>query len=99
MNTAYHPKNHQRKGQGHMNIKKGVDRLSIVLAILVMVILTAIIVVIGWNEGFASLGKMFMVIIGAAIVSVLGTLFGIRGIAYVALWVIDGFRENKSAGE
>ena len=82
-----------------MNIKKGIDRLSIVLAVLVMVILTAIIVVIGWNEGFASLGKMVMVIAGAAIVSVLGTLFGIRGIAYLALWVIEGFKEEKGPGK
>ena len=77
-----------------MNIKKGIDRLSIVLAILVMVILTALIIVVGWNEGFASFGKMVMVIIGAAVVSVLGTLFGIRGIAYVVLWVIAGFKEE-----
>ncbi|MCD6297457.1 MAG: hypothetical protein J7M30_09905 [Deltaproteobacteria bacterium] len=82
-----------------MNIKKGVDRLSIVLAVLAMVILTAVIVVIGWNEGFASFGKMVMVIIGAAIVSVLGTLFGIRGIAYVVLWVISGFKEEKGSGK
>ena len=82
-----------------MNIKKGVDRLSIVLAVLVMVILTAVIIVIGWNEGFASLGKMVMVITGAAIVSVLGTLFGIRGIAYIVLWVIEGFKEQKGAGK
>ncbi len=77
-----------------MNIKKGIDRLSVVLAILVMVILTAVIIVIGWNEGFASFGKMVMVITGAAIVSVLGTLFGIRGIAYVVLWVIEGFKQE-----
>jgi hypothetical protein len=77
-----------------MNIKKGIDRLSVVLAILVMVILTAVIIVIGWNGGFASLGKMVMVITGAAIVSVLGTLFGIRGIAYVVLWVIEGFKQE-----
>ncbi len=77
-----------------MNIKKGIDRLSIVLAILVMVILTALIIVIGWNEGFASFGKMIMVVIGAAIVSVLGTLFGIRGIAYLVIWVIAGFKEE-----
>ena len=83
----------------HMNIKKGIDRLSIVLAVLVMVILTAVIIVIGWNEGFASLGRMVMVITGAAIVSVLGTLFGIRGIAYVVLWVIEGFKEGKRSGE
>ena len=82
-----------------MNIKKGVDRLSIVLAVLAMVILTAVIVVIGWNGGFASFGKMVMVIIGAAIVSVLGTLFGIRGIAYVVLWVISGFKEEKGSGK
>jgi hypothetical protein len=82
-----------------MNIKKGTDRLSIVLAVLVMVILTAVIIVIGWNEGFASLGKMVMVITGAAIVSVLGTLFGIRGIAYIVLWVIAGFKEEKGAGK
>ncbi|MBW2616203.1 MAG: hypothetical protein JRD02_08525 [Deltaproteobacteria bacterium] len=81
-----------------MNIKKGVDRLSIVLAVLAMVILTAVIIAIGWNEGFASFGKMVMVITGAAIVSVLGTLFGIRGIAYVVLWVISGFKEEKGAG-
>jgi hypothetical protein len=77
-----------------MNIKKGIDRLSVVLAILVMVILTAVIIVIGWNGGFASLGKMVMVITGAAIVSVLGTLFGIRGIAYVVMWVIEGFKQE-----
>jgi hypothetical protein len=82
-----------------MNIKKGIDRLSIVLAVMVMVILTAIIVVIGWNEGFASFGKMVMVITGAAVVSVLGTLFGIRGIAYLVLWVIEGFKEKNGAGE
>ena len=82
-----------------MNIKKGIDRLSIVLAVLVMVILTAVIIVIGWNEGFASFGKMVLAITGAAIVSVLGTLFGIRGIAYVVLWVIAGFKEEKSTGE
>ncbi|MBW1707111.1 MAG: hypothetical protein JRJ86_18460 [Deltaproteobacteria bacterium] len=82
-----------------MNIKKGVDRLSIVLAVLVMVILTAMIIVIGWNEGFASFGKMVIVIIGAAIVSILGTLFGIRGIAYILLWVIDGFKEEKKVKE
>jgi hypothetical protein len=77
-----------------MNIKKGIDRLSVVLAILVMVILTAVIIVIGWNGGFASLGKMVMVITGAEIVSVLGTLFGIRGIAYVVMWVIEGFKQE-----
>jgi hypothetical protein len=81
-----------------MNIKKGIDRLSVVLAVLAMVILTGVIIVIGWNEGFASFGKMVMVITGAAIVSVLGTLFGIRGIAYIVLWVIAGFKE-KGAGK
>jgi hypothetical protein len=79
-----------------MNIKKGIDRLSIVLAVVVMVILTAVIIVIGWNEGFASFGKMVLVIAGAAVISVLGTLFGIRGIAYVILWVIEGFKEGKN---
>jgi hypothetical protein len=81
-----------------MNIKKGIDRLSIVVAVVVMVILTAVIIVIGWNEGFASFGKMVLVITGAAVISVLGTLFGIRGVAYVILWVIEGFKEDKSPG-
>lgn len=82
-----------------MNIKKGIDRLSIVLAALVMIIFIAVIVAIGWNEGFASSGKMVMVITGAAIVSILGTLFGIRGIAYIVLWVIEGFKEEKKDKE
>ena len=82
-----------------MNIKKGIDRLSVVLAVVVMIIFTAVIVVIGWNEGFASFGKMVVVITGAAIVSILGTLFGIRGIAYIVLWVIEGFKEEKKVKE
>ena len=78
-----------------MGIKKGVDRLSIVLAVIVMIVLTSIIVVIGLTQGFASYGKMVMAIVGAAVVSVLGTLFGIRGIAYLALWIIDGFKDEE----
>ncbi len=78
-----------------MGMKKGVDRLSIVIAALVMIVLTSIIVVIGLTQGFASYGKMVVAIVGAAVVSVLGTLFGIRGIAYLAIWVIDGFKEEE----
>ena len=80
-----------------MSVKKGIDRLSIVFAIIVMVGLTSAIVVIGWTEGFASFGNMVLVISGAAILSILGTLFGIRGIAYITLWIIQGFKDEKDA--
>ena len=82
-----------------MNIKKGTDRLSMVLAVIVMIGFTSAIVVIGWTEGFASFGKMVWVICGAAIVSVLGTLFGIRGIAYIILWVIEGFKDEREKNQ
>jgi len=77
-----------------MGIKRGVDRLSIVLAVIVMIAFASIIIVVGWTEGFASMSQMVIVIIGAAVISVLATVFGIRGIAYLILWVVDGFKEE-----
>jgi hypothetical protein len=78
-----------------MSIKKGIDRLSIVVAILAMIAFTAMIVVVGMTKGFASFKEMLLVIAGAAVVSVLVSLFGIRGIAYVIVWIMEGFREEE----
>ncbi len=78
-----------------MGIKRGVDRLSIVLAVIVMIAFASVIIVVGWTEGFASMRQMVIVITGAAVISVLATVFGIRGIAYLILWVVDGFKEEN----
>jgi hypothetical protein len=78
-----------------MGVKKGMDRLSIALSVLVMIVFTSVIVVLGLNEGFSSLGNMLTVIAGAALICVLGTLFGIRAVAYVILWVVEGFKDEK----
>jgi hypothetical protein len=78
-----------------MGIKKGMDRLSIVLSVLVMIVFASVIVVLGFNDGFSSLGDMITVIAGAALICVLGTLFGIRALAYVVIWVIEGFRDES----
>ena len=78
-----------------MGMKRGVDRLSIVLAVIVMIAFASVIIVVGWTEGFASMRQMVIVIIGAAVISVLATVFGIRGIAYLILWVVNGFKEEN----
>jgi hypothetical protein len=78
-----------------MSIKKGIDRLSIVVAILAMIAFTAMIVVVGMTKGFPSFKEMLLVIAGAAVVSVLVSLFGIRGIAYVIVWIMEGFKEEE----
>jgi|GEM_PF-3422867 len=80
-----------------MGFKEGVNRLSIVLAVVVMVIFTTIIVMIGWNQGFASYGRMITALVAAAVVSILGCLFGIRAVAYIFLWVVEGFKREGSA--
>lgn len=82
-----------------MGIKKGMDRLSIVLSVLVMIVFASVIVVLGFNDGFSSLGDMIIVIAGAALISVLGTLFGIRALAYVIMWVIEGFKDENRPGK
>ena len=41
-----------------MGVKKGMDRLSIVLSVLVTIVFASVIVVLGLNEGFSSLGNM-----------------------------------------
>lgn len=78
-----------------MTIKKGIDRLSIVVAILAMIVFTSMIVVVGTTKGFASFKEMILIIAGAAVVSILVSLFGIRGIAYVILWIMEGFKEGR----
>jgi hypothetical protein len=78
-----------------MSIKKGIDRLSIVVAILAVIAFTSMIVVVGMTKGFASFKEMLLVIAGAAVVSILVSLFGIRGIAYVILWIMEGFKEEE----
>ena len=78
-----------------MGVKKGMDRLSIVLSALVMIVFASVIVVLGLTDGFSSLGNMITVIAGAALICLLGTLFGIRALAYVIIWVLEGFKDEK----
>lgn len=75
-----------------MNIKRGIDRLSIVVAVILMAVFSTVIVLIGADQGFPSLARMLVTILGGAVVIVLLALYGIRGIAYVVLWIIEGFK-------
>lgn len=77
-----------------MNVKRGIDRLSIVVAVLLMVVFSAVIVIIAADQGFPSLARMLVTMLGGAAVIVLLALYGIRGIAFVVLWVIEGFKEE-----
>ncbi len=82
-----------------MGLKKGIDRLSIVFAVMVMAAFIAVMVVVGLTKGFTSFEKQMAVLLGGAVVCLLGTVFGIRGIAYLILWVIEGFKEGKDIRE
>jgi hypothetical protein len=77
-----------------MNVKRGIDRLSIVVAVILMAVFSAVIIIIGADQGFPSLARMLVTILGGAVVIVLLALYGIRGIAYVVLWIIEGFKEE-----
>jgi hypothetical protein len=77
-----------------MNIKRGIDRLSIAVAVILMVVFSVIIVIIAADQGFPSLARMLVTILGGAVVIVLLALYGIRGIAAVVLWIIEGFKEE-----
>ena len=77
-----------------MNIKRGIDRLSIVVAVILMAVFSTVIVLIVADQGFPSLARMLVTILGGAVVIVLLALYGIRGIAYVVLWIIEGFKSE-----
>ena len=82
-----------------MNIKKGIDRISIVVALMVIIAVISWIAVSVWNEGFQSLGRMAAIILGVVILGFLVPLYGIRGISRIILWVIEGFEEEKKTKE
>ncbi len=80
--------------QARMSIKKGIDRLSLVLAVIVMVVLPIVAIdkLVGWLEPVSEI-----VIVGI-IFSVLGflvPLISIRGTHRLIAWVITGFREEE----
>ena len=82
------------KGQASMSIKKGIDRLSFVLAAIIMVVLPiiAIVKLVGWLEPVSDI-----VIVGliSVLLGFLLPLISIRGTHRLVAWVIAGFKEEE----
>jgi hypothetical protein len=77
-----------------MSIKKGIDRLSLVLAVIVMVVLPIIAIdkLVGWLEPVSH------IVITGIIFAILGflvPLISIRGTHRLVAWVIACFKEEE----
>lgn len=79
-----------------MNIKKGIDRISLILALIAIVpgFGAGWVFYLGVYEEQNNIWQCAIAGGGGGSLVFLIVLFGIRGITRVALWVVSGFREK-----